>query len=79
LIYPNPCQGDLTISRVDSSLGLLNFKIINIYGKTVLTDFLEEGVSSKHFLLNMNPGVYIMHFPEINTKQNPALKIIVVK
>jgi len=78
-IYPNPSDGDLTILRKDSSLDQIDFKIINICGKTILADFMEEGVSSKHLLMNINTGVYLIQVSSNNTKNELTQKLIILK
>jgi hypothetical protein len=79
VIYPNPSDGDLTILRQGSSLEYIDFKIVNLCGKTILNDFLEEGVSSKHFLMNINTGIYLILISQSHEQKGPGQKLIIIK
>jgi hypothetical protein len=78
ILYPNPSHEYLTILREGADLEALNLKIINMSGKIMLEDVIEDGVKNKQFLLGLNSGLYIVQlFSSYST--SVARKLIIVK
>ena len=77
ILYPNPTQGALTIQRGGSELQSQNFKVIDMAGKIVYDDLLEEGVTYSQYFLNLNAGVYVVQFL-LNNRKNDSQRLVIV-
>jgi len=77
IIYPNPSHGFVTIIREGEALYSQSFRMVSMSGKIVLNGFLESGVKSKQFPVNLKAGIYIVQVLSSNFTTN-AQKLIVV-
>ncbi len=73
-VYPNPVKENIFI-RVPSQISLVDFRISNILGKTILSDTFEPR-ANKLNVSSLNTGMY---FLTINTDKGVVTKKIIIK
>ncbi len=76
LIYPNPSNGDVTVSRAGMSLDPQALRIMDMTGRVLFNDNLEYGVDSKSYSLGLDTGVYVVQL--INGKTTKASQKMVI-
>ena len=61
MIYPNPVESNVWISRLDNTIGDVKIELYSITGKHILSDILNNGNNQIDINLNgLNCGVYFV-------------------
>ncbi|MCX6276607.1 MAG: T9SS type A sorting domain-containing protein [Bacteroidetes bacterium] len=82
-VYPNPFINKLCIDFSEAVNGEINFELINIAGKTIITKTVIQPKGESHFELNLNeinlqPGIYFLK--SVNgQKPFPTVKVIKIQ
>jgi len=66
-LYPNPAKNNLNISFTSFSKEIINVKVIDILGKTVLAEKIESLQGENNFMLNvkdLQKGSYFLQIDE---------------
>ena len=73
--YPNPSNGELSFSIINSTVNYKEIIIYSINGKIINSYLINKNVGNIN--LNMESGIYFIRLKENNGKMSPVKKIII--
>ncbi len=78
-IYPNPATSNLNVELNSENEGQLNFRIVDMMGRTISTESVENFGGSLHHTINVSDlakGIYML---SIESKQGSSVKKFIVE
>ena len=78
LIYPNPSNGNFTLSYYNYNTSNNVIKLYNLVGQVVLTKTVAQfnGLNTVNFdLSNLNQGIYLLEINTVNAKGEAEIEV----
>jgi len=78
-LYPNPTEGELTISFESLMSQDLTYSIVDIYGKVIKEDRILASIGNNLIICSTSELAKGSYFIRFNTKQNQSVNYFQVK